>query len=103
MATLRVQPRLSPSIPERSLVPIGSKSFVFVIDQDKARRTEIVIGRRKPGFIEVLQGLREGQVIVADGLVGLQDGMTVKVTGEFKEPVKAFNPESLSSTASSAN
>lgn len=103
MATLRVQPRVSPSIPERSLVPVGSKSFVFVLDQDRAKRVEITLGRRKPGFIEVLSGLKEGQIIIADGLVGLQDGMAVKVTGEFKGPVKAFNPESLSSTASSAN
>lgn len=94
-ATLRVEPRRSLSVPERSLVPIGSKTFVFVIDEGKARRVEITTGRRKPGYIEVLKGLKEKQHVVADGLVGLQDGMSVQVTGDFAGPVKAFDPETL--------
>lgn len=98
-ASLRVEPRISLSIPERSLVPIGSKAFVFIIVEDKAKRVEVTIGRRKPGYIEVLKGLEENQLVVADGLVGLQDGMIVKVTGQFAGPVKAFNPEALSSQA----
>ena len=98
-ASLRVEPRISLSIPERSLVPIGSKAFVFVVAEDKAKRVEITTGRRKPGYIEVLKGLEENQLVVADGLVGLQDGMAVKVTGRFAGPVKAFDPEALSSKA----
>lgn len=94
-ATLRVEPRLSLSIPERALVPIGSKAFVFVISEEKARRVEVTTGRRKPGYVEVLSGVSENQLIVADGLVGLQDGMAVKVTGEFAGPVKAFDPEAM--------
>jgi membrane fusion protein, multidrug efflux system len=98
-ASLRVEPRISLSIPERALVPIGSKTFAFTIADDKAKRAEITIGRRKPGYIEVLKGLEENQLVVADGLVGLQDGMAVKVTGQFAGPVKAFDPEALSSQA----
>ncbi|MEQ1750562.1 MAG: efflux RND transporter periplasmic adaptor subunit [Prosthecobacter sp.] len=99
-ASLRVEPRISLSIPERALVPIGSKTFVFTITEDKAKRVEITIGRRKPGYIEVLKGLEENQLVVADGLVGLQDGMVVKITGQFAGPVKAFDPEALSSKSS---
>lgn len=90
---LAMEPRLSLSIPERALVPVGSKQFVFGVDQGKAKRLQITTARRKPGFVEVLSGLKEGQIIIADGLVGLQDGAEVKVTGEFKAPVAAFNPE----------
>jgi len=99
-ASLRVEPRISLSIPERALVPIGSKTFVFTIADDKAKRAEVTIGRRKPGYIEVLKGLEENQLVVADGLVGLQDGMVVKITGQFAGPVKAFDPEALSSKSS---
>jgi membrane fusion protein (multidrug efflux system) len=94
-AVLHVEPRISLSIPERALVPVGAKTYVFTLDGDKASRIEVTIGRRKPGYIEVLAGLKEGQIIVADGLVGLQDGMAVKVTGEFQAPVDPFDPESL--------
>jgi membrane fusion protein (multidrug efflux system) len=93
MVRLVVEPKLSLSIPERSLVPVGSKAFVFTIEADKARRIEVKTGRRRPGYVEIAQGLKEGQVIIADGLVGLQDGAAVKVAGEYGGPVKPFNPE----------
>ena len=90
---LAMEPRLSLSIPERALVPVGSKAFVFTIGDGKAKRTEVKTGRRKPGYLEIISGVAEGQTIIADGIVGLQDGMAVKVMGEFAGPVKAFNPE----------
>ncbi|MBE7496085.1 MAG: efflux RND transporter periplasmic adaptor subunit [Verrucomicrobiaceae bacterium] len=93
MVTLVVEPRLSLAIPERSLVPVGSKAYVFAIETGKVRRMEVKTGRRKPGSVEILSGVSEGQLIVADGLVGLQDGNTVKITGEYAGPVKPFNPE----------
>lgn len=94
MVNLAMEPRQSLSIPERALVPVGAKAYVFTIAPgEKARRIEIKTGRRKPGYVEVLGGLEDGQTIIADGLVGLQDGMAVKITGEFAGPVKAFNPE----------
>ena len=95
MVQLAMEPRLSLSIPERSLVPVGMKAFAFTIDGAKAKRVEVKIGRRKPGYVEIESGLNEGQVIIADGLVGLQDGATIKIVGEFKGPVKAFNPEQM--------
>jgi membrane fusion protein (multidrug efflux system) len=96
MVTMHVQPRLSLSIPECALVPTGSKAFVFTLIEGKAKRLEVKTGRRKPGYVEIMTGLKEGQFIVADGLVGLQDGMEVKVAGQFTKPAAAFNPEVLS-------
>jgi len=93
MVRLLVEPKLSLSIPERSLVPVGSKAYVFTIEGDKAKRLEVKTGRRRPGYVEIIKGLNEGQVIIADGLVGLQDGAAVKVAGAFGGPVKPFNPE----------
>lgn len=93
MVTLAVEPKFSLSIPERALVPVGTKAFVFAVDQDKAKRHEVRTGRRKPGYVELVSGVTEGLVIIADGLVGLQDGNAVKVAGDYGGPVKAFNPE----------
>ncbi len=90
---IAMQPSQSLSIPERSLVPIGTAAYVFTIEGNKAKRTEVKIARRKPGYIEIISGLIEGQIIIADGLVGLQDGAPVRVIGEFDKPVPAFNPE----------
>ncbi len=97
MVTLRVEPKLSLSIPERALVPVGGKAYVFSVEKDKAKRCEVKTGRRKPGYVEILGGLGEGQLIIADGLVGLQDGATVKIAGDYGGPVPAFNPEQTTS------
>lgn len=95
LVTLAMQPRLSLSIPERALVPVGGKAYVFTIEGDKAKRLEVTTGRRKPGFLEIESGLSEGQTIIADGLVGLQNGSPIKVSGEFGGPVKPFQPEQV--------
>jgi membrane fusion protein (multidrug efflux system) len=93
MVRLSMEPRLSLSIPERALVPVGAKAYVFTTVEGKARRLEVRTGRRKPGYVEIESGLSEGQFVIADGIVGLQEGMAVKVTGEFAGPVAPFNPE----------
>jgi len=93
MVKLALEPRTSLSMPERALVPLGAKKYVFTLAEDKAKRAEVETGRRKPGHVEVLKGLSEGQVIITDGLVGLQDGAPVKVTSEFEKPSAEFNPE----------
>lgn len=98
MVSVEVEPKLSLSIPERALVPMGAKAYVFAVESDKAKRYEVRTGRRKPGYVEILGGLNEGQVVIADGLVGLQDGNAVKVVGDYGGPVKAFNPEQQAST-----
>lgn len=98
MVSVEVEPKLSLSIPERALVPMGAKAYVFAVESDKAKRHEVRTGRRKPGYVEILGGLNEGQVVIADGLVGLQDGNAVKVVGDYGGPVKAFNPEQQAST-----
>jgi len=93
MVQLAMEPLVSLSIPERALVPVGARAFVFTIDGEKAKRVEVKTGRRKPGYVEIRNGVSEGQIVVSDGLVGLQDGAAIKVTGQFTGPVKAFNPE----------
>jgi membrane fusion protein (multidrug efflux system) len=86
-------------VPERSLVPVGSKAYVFTIADGKAKRVEVKTGLRKPGVVELLSGVKEGEIIIADGLVGLQDNAVVKVAGEYSGPVKPFNPEQAGGAA----
>lgn len=93
MVKLSLEPRMALSIPERALVPVGAKKFVFTQVEGRAKRVEITTGRRKPGYVEVVKGLAEGQPVITDGLVGLQDGAPIQVAGEFKGPAAAFNPE----------
>ncbi|MBL9117756.1 MAG: efflux RND transporter periplasmic adaptor subunit [Verrucomicrobiaceae bacterium] len=93
MVKIAMEPKRSLAVPERALVPVGSKAYVFTIDSQTARRIEIKPGRRRPGLLEVIEGLEKGQTVITDGLVGLQDGMEVKVAGKYAGAVKPFNPE----------
>ena len=67
-------------MPEQALVPESSQQFVYVVAGTVVHRTAITIGRRKPGLVEVLTGLKEGDQIVLEGGEKLTDGVTVKVS-----------------------
>lgn len=70
-------------IPEESLIKRGEKNFVFLVvekdGQKIAQQKEIEIGGRKPGLVEVLSGLLEGDQVVAHGTMKVGDGRPVTV------------------------
>ncbi len=61
--------RNSLGIPDTSLMLEGDKAYVYKVSGDNtANKVEINIGIRDSGFVEVLSGLSEGEIIVAEGL-----------------------------------
>ncbi len=61
--------RNSLSIPDTSLMIEGSKTYVYKVSEDNiTNKTEIIIGIRSKGYIEIISGLNEGDSIVAEGL-----------------------------------
>ncbi len=66
-------------IPEKSLIPNQEKQFVFVVEQDKAILTEVTLGERKPGVVQILSGLEAGQQVVTEGTLRLRDGSSVQI------------------------
>ena len=61
--------RDSLGIPDTSMMVEGDKTYVYKISKENiANKTEIKIGIRDGGFIEVISGLKEGDNIVAEGL-----------------------------------
>ena len=78
-------PRQALVIPEEALVPAGMQNFVFVIKGDEkptASRREVRIGARRPGEVEILEGLTEGERVVTHGTMQLREGQPVRVVGE---------------------
>lgn len=70
-------------LPEKALMPIQSRQYVFKLTPDgRAQQTEVTIGRRKPGVVEITQGVEPGDEIIVEGLVRLRDGVPVNVQGE---------------------
>jgi len=67
-------------LPEKAIVPINDRNFVYVIDKDQiARQVPVTLGRRKPGIVEVLEGINPGDQVVTEGMVRLRDGVAVTV------------------------
>ena len=61
--------RDSLSVPDTSVIIEGEKSFVYKISEDNiANKNEVKIGLRSDKRIEILAGLDEGDIIVAEGL-----------------------------------
>jgi len=61
--------RNSLSVPDTSVMIEGDKSYVYKIDEENiANKTEVKTGLRGNKNIEIISGLEEGDVIVAEGL-----------------------------------
>ena len=66
-------------VPEQAVLVQGSKAFVFVADQDQARRTEVTLGAREPGMVEVLTGLDLNDSVIITGQDRLSSGDRITV------------------------
>ena len=61
--------RNSLGVPDTSVMIEGDKSYVYKIDEKNiANKTEVKTGLRGDKNIEIISGLREGDIIVAEGL-----------------------------------
>jgi len=72
-------------IPEEALIPRGRDNFVLIVDEsagNKARRQKVSVGARRPGEVEILDGLEAGQKVVTHGTTRVRPGQTVTITSE---------------------
>ena len=61
--------RNSLGVPDTSVMMEGDKAFVYrVSTENVANKIEVQIGNRSEGKVEILSGLNEGDIIVAEGL-----------------------------------
>ena len=71
--------RNSLSVPDTSVMVEGDKSFVYKInDENIANKTEIKTGLRVNKNIEIVSGLNEGDIVVAEGLKKVQPRGKIK-------------------------
>lgn len=77
-------------IPEEAIWPQGRDAFVYRIVDGKAMLTKVQLGIRRPGEVEVLQGLGENDVVMTDGQMKMKDGAPVMVLP--RPPATASGP-----------
>jgi membrane fusion protein (multidrug efflux system) len=81
-------PRDTLSIPEIALIPEGRKDSVLLVDTAQnpptVEKVEVRTGARRPGTVEILSGLKEGDMVVSHGTMTAQPGKPVRIVSEEK-------------------
>lgn len=80
---IEAQPRENPAVGESAIVPVGTQAFLYVIAESPegtvAERREVIVGRRTPGRIEIIDGIEPGERVVVHGSIRLQPGSPVRI------------------------
>jgi membrane fusion protein (multidrug efflux system) len=85
--SLALNEKVALVVPERALIASQGRQYVFVVDsENKVARTEVELGRRRDGFVEVISGLEQGQEVVSEGTVKVRPGQTVQPQGREPNP-----------------
>ncbi|NWG39614.1 MAG: efflux RND transporter periplasmic adaptor subunit [Hydrogenophilaceae bacterium] len=64
-------------VPEQAILPKGTRTYIYKVEEGKANLVPVRLGRRSPGQVEVLSGISSGDTIVVDGLLKLRPGVPV--------------------------
>jgi len=62
-------------IPEDAVQPLRTANIAWVVDKGKASRRVVQLGVRSQGYVEVLSGVRAGELVVVGGLERMNEGM----------------------------
>ena len=73
-------------VPAAALVREGEETAVFVVMGDKAQRRPVQIGLTDGTGIEILSGVKAGEMVIVDGQAGLPDAAKITIeTGEDED------------------
>ena len=73
-------------IPRTALLEDGNSPAVYTVKADKAARTPLKLGYIDGQWVEVREGLREGDPVVVAGKAALREGSAVQVIGAKAAP-----------------
>jgi membrane fusion protein (multidrug efflux system) len=72
--------RRSLMLPEQAIVPEREDQYVFVVVAgDTTQKRRVVTGRRRPGQVEIVDGVREGELVVIEGVQKIDEGTRVRI------------------------
>lgn len=79
--TLQKNAREGLSVPEEALLPLGENVSVYVVDDEgKVAITQVKLGARNNGKVEIVEGLSEGQSVILRGHQSVRPGQKVKAS-----------------------
>jgi len=79
-------------VAEGAVFELRDQAYVYVVGDDfVAHQRPIEIGERRFGRVEVLSGLQEGELVIAEGTQKARSGDTVEIVGRI-EMSPVLNP-----------
>jgi RND family efflux transporter MFP subunit len=69
-------------VPQKSVL---ENKYVFIAQGGKAAKREVTLGLQNTTMVEVASGIAEGDLVIAEGSFGLEDGAQIEVTGEVQK------------------
>lgn len=72
-------------VSEEAIVAEGADALVFAVVNGKASRRKVTVGLRRPGTVELTDGVKAGDLVVTRGLERLRDGKRVQIVSGLTE------------------
>ncbi len=66
-------------VPESAVTIQGNTSFVYIVKNNTAEKRDIKIGNRNFGKVSVLSGIKEGDVVISEGVSKVRNKTKVKI------------------------
>lgn len=64
--------------PEEAIVSEGPRQVAYVVKDNRVERRVVIVGQRMFGKVEIAEGLKAGEVIVARGIQRVRNGIQVQ-------------------------
>ncbi|MDP2266243.1 MAG: efflux RND transporter periplasmic adaptor subunit [Thiobacillus sp.] len=75
-------------LPEQVIVPKSDGSYVFLAVDGKAELRKVTLGKREPGRVEIVSGVKAGDTVVLDGQIKLRPGVPVVTLEQAAQMMK---------------
>jgi membrane fusion protein (multidrug efflux system) len=69
-------------VPEEALLTEGVRQYVFVVADGRTTKREVKLGERGTGDVEVLSGLKAGEIVVVAGIQKVRNGTAVRIAAD---------------------
>ena len=89
----------APSLPEGALTPQGTAHRVYVVEDGKAALLPVEIGRRVPGFVEIVKGIPPGAQVIVEGVHRVRPGADVQIVQPDAAKPDAAQPDAAPASA----
>jgi multidrug efflux pump subunit AcrA (membrane-fusion protein) len=81
-------------VPEDAVQPLRTANVVWVADGGKASRRVVQLGARSQGVVEIVSGIKAGELVVVGGLERMAEGMPLGARPRGKSPSAASSTPS---------